>query len=659
MYKDFTIKGNKIIDPPSLFVPDEKTKDATALVLKDYQNSSESQRRTRREFNNRSLLGEIDVMQRAFNSYIPPKSIDPDEEWRAQTVRPLTRNKLISIAAHVTASILYPNVFAQNSNDDEDKDAALVMRDLIEYNINNSNYSKSFLQAVITMLVDPACILESEFAEVMRTVKKMNKDGTWTKQQVVDEILSGFAAYVVPAKNLLIANFFETDIQKQRFVIKNRYIDYNEAKQIYGDHPNFKYVKPGYRCVFDVRNRTFYDIQDDEMINYLVNEVVYYNRSMDLKLTFISGILVCDPEQPNPREDKMYPFAKSGYEPLNNGQFFYYKSAANKLGSDQEIVDNLYNMILDGTYMQLMPPLAVYGSEDIGSGVMIPGTTTSFRDPNVKVENIGPKSDVRAGMEAIAMVERSMSESSQDSLQAGVGGVGQRTAREAILLQQNAKTALGLFGKQIAFLVEDFGKLMIGDILQHMTVAQMDELTNELKYKAFLLHDKMENGKKVTRKIEFTPDMLGSENLSEEDKMAQSYDILMKEGGMDSNTRIYRINPELFRNIKYKCVVSADELTPKSKMIEKAMLLEGYDRAIQNPVADQEAVTRDFLFEALKPGESDKYIRKQQPAPMPGAGPSLGGASNDMQQKGVSTSMLSQVTGSNSLGIAANSDLNQ
>lgn len=654
MYKDFTIKSGKIQDAVSLFSPDEKTKNATALVLHDYQNASESQRRARREFNNRSLLQEIDVMQRAFNSYIPPKSIDPDEEWRAQTVRPLTRNKLISIAAHVTSSVLYPNVFAQNSNDDEDKDAALVMRDLIEYNINNSNYSKSFLQAVITMLVDPACILESEFAEVMRTVKKMNADGTWTEKEILDEVFSGFAAYVVPAKNLLIANFYETDIQKQRFVIKNRYIDYNEAKQIYGKHENFKFVKPGYRTVFDVINRVFYDIQDDEMMNYLVNEVTYYNRALDLKLVFISGILVCDPETPNPREDKLYPFAKSGYEPLNNGQFFYYKSAANKLGSDQEIVDNLYNMILDGTYMQLMPPLAVYGSEDIGSSVMIPGTTTSFRDPNVKVENIGPKSDVRAGMEAIAMVEKSMSESSQDALQSGVAQGGQRTAREAILLQQNAKTALGLFGKQIAFLVEDFGNLMVGDILQHMTVAQVDALTNEMKYKAFLLPDKLEGGKKVTRKIDFSADMLGSEGLTEEEKLSKSYDLLEKEGGMDSGVRITKVNPELFRNTKYKITVSADELTPKSKMLEKAILLEGYDRAIQNPVADQEAVTRDFLFEALKPGESDKYIRKTQGSVPPGM-ESLGG----FQQKGVSTSMLSQVTGSNSLGIAANSDLNQ
>jgi hypothetical protein len=382
-----------------------------------------------------------------------------------------------------------------------------------------------------------------------------------------------------------------------------------------------------------------------------VNEVTYYSRVDDLELTFINGILVCDAEYPNPREDKLYPFAKTGYEPLNNGQFFYSKSAANKLSSDQEIIDVLYNMVLDGTYLQLMSPLAIYGSEEVDSGVMIPGQITSFRDPNTKIENIGPRSDLRAGLEAISMVEKSIAESSQDGLQMGMSTGGERTAREVILMQQNAKTAMGLFGKMIAFLVEDFGKLMIGDILQYMTVGQVDQISADIKYRSFLLPDKIEGGKKVTHKIQFDDKMLGSEDMTEEELRDKSYDLLSEEGGMDSDIRISKVNPELIRNIKYKVTVSADDLNPKSKAIEKALLLEGYDRAIQNPVADQEAVTRDFLFEALVPGQSDKYIRKPDPAAASMEGPE--GLNRNANQKGVNTSMLSQMSGSNSLGVAA------
>lgn len=662
MNGELTIKNKKIQNPVSLFQPDEKTKEVTAMVMKDFWFASEAQSRTRTEFNNRSLIQEINLNQKAFNSYIAPRSSDPDEEWRAQTVRPVTRNKLISIAAHVTTAILYPNVFAQNPNDEEDKEAAQVMRDLIEFNINNSNYSKSFLEAVITALVDPAVIMQAEWLEVYRDIKtKKNENGTWDTKKIIDEVLSGFAAHVVPTQELLIANFFEKDIQKQRFLIRNRMVDYKEAEQKYGKSENFKYVKPGVKAVYSEINKTFYDVPDDQLKTYLVYETTYYNRTLDLQICFINGILVTDPEQPNPREDKLYPFAKSGYEPLNSGKFFYYKSAANKLSSDQEIVDVLYNMVLDGTYLQLMPPLALYGSEDVNSSVIMPGMVTSFRDPNTKLENIGPRSDLRAGLEAIGLVERSLSESSQDSLMSGIASTGGRdvTAREAILLQQNAKTALGLFGKMIAFLVEDFGKLMIGDILQYMTVGEVDEISGDIAYKSFLVPDKMESGKKVTRKIKFDSGMLGSEDYSEEDVKEKSYDTLEEEGGLESDIRIWKVNPELFRNIKYKCTVSADELTPKSKAIEKALNLEAYDRLIQNPTVDQEAVTRDFVLDIYRPGETDKYIKKQQYAPSGNMLSGSGGANNAMQQKGVNTSLLSQITGSNSLGNAINSDMTQ
>jgi hypothetical protein len=191
-----------------------------------------------------------------------------------------------------------------------------------------------------------------------------------------------------------------------------------------------------------------------------------------------------------------------------------------------------------------------------------------------------------------------------------------------------------------------------------MTVAQIDQVTSDMKYRSFLLPDKIEGGKKVTHKIQFDDKMLGSEDMDDEELKDKSYELLDEEGGMESETRIFKVNPELIRNLKYKISVSADDLNPKSKAIEKALLLEGYDRAIQNPVSDQEAVTRDFLFEALVPGQSDKYIKKPEPAPAMGGMPTGGvqGLNRNQNQKGVNTSMLSQMSGSNSLGVAASSE---
>lgn len=660
MYAALTYKQDKIQNQVSAYRPSKKVKKITSEVAADWQHGYLIQNTPRAEFNDRTLLQEIDENQKAFNSYVPPRSNDPDESWRAQTVRPITRNKLISIAAHVTEPILYPSVFAQNPNDDEDKESAEVMRDLIEWVIDNSNYVRTFVQAIISALVDPAVFVNVEYFEVMRTIKEKTEEG-WREKEILDEVLSGFKVNLIPCSEILIANIFEPDIQKQRFIIRNKYIDHKEAEQIYGAHRNFIYVKPGTRVVFDEKTEMFYEVIDEKMKGCLDQEVTYWNRTSDLKLTFINGILVCDPENPNPRIDKLYPIAKGGYEPIGNGQFFYYKSAANKLGSDQEIVDTIYNMIIDGTFLSLMPPMALYGQEDVNSSVTIPGTITQFKDPNAKLENIGPRSDIRGGLQVVAEVERSMSESSQDSLQSGNAQTGSRTAREVILLQRNAQKALGLFGKSIRFLVEDVGALIKGDILQFMTVGQVQEISDVMKFQTFVLSDKMVDGKKVSKKIKFIDP--GSEKVSYTKKELEnmSYKLMEDEGGVDAKQRIYVVNPAIFRNNKYRIKVSVDELTPPSKALEKALSLEAYDRCVQNPLLDQEAVARDFLLDIYKPGESDKYLAKNTGGPTAPAVAGPDGGANPLtnggiKQKGVNTSMLSQITGSNNLGIAASSD---
>ena len=208
MYRELSYKGKgkniKVQDQVSAYMPNEETKEITAKVLADYQHGSLLLTRPRPEFNDRSVIDEVNENQKAFNSYVPPRSEDPDESWRAQTIRPLTRNKLISISAHVTASTLYPNVFAQNRNDEEDVAASIVMRDLVEWIIDNSNYAKSFLQAVISALVDPAVIVGVGFYEVMRTVRKKLQSGGYSEKEIIDEALSGFQVNLVRCTELLI-----------------------------------------------------------------------------------------------------------------------------------------------------------------------------------------------------------------------------------------------------------------------------------------------------------------------------------------------------------------------------------------------------------------------------------------------------------------------
>ena len=610
----------------SSYQPEPEVADLTDQIKKDFAIGDQNLRRSYEEFNNRSVIEEMNAGQKIFNSYIPPRSEDPDESWRAQTVRPLARNKMISIAAHVTANLIYPSLFAQNDKDEDDAMAAQVMSDIMEWVQERADYDRVFLFAVISMLYNPAAVMEVSYVKAMIKARKMAAEGSST-QEVLDELNSGIKLGLVPVDELLIANVREHYIQKQRFLGRKRYIDYDEAKSVYGKHENWQYVTPGVKSVYSSTDSAFYDIKDDDNPT-LIEEFTYYNRREDMEVTFLNGIyfgkkditenymkhrrtvLLPDGEVAT---IPVYKFAKSGYEPIDEMRFFYYKSAAAKLGPDQDLIDTLYNMVIDGTFLSVMPPVNVFGSEEQDTGVVYPGAVNYFSsEAKSEVMDIGR--NINAGYNTLQMVEQSMSQSSQDDTRMGISAGGSQTAFEISRMEQNAAVQLGLFGKMIGFLVRDLSELIIDDIIMHLTVAQMNEVIGgevAMKYNTFLIKEKSDKGTKTKKKIEFTDEIMGDVDIK-----AKQLELLKRE---KDNERILLVNPYQFARMKYMVSVNADAVIGKSKFTEKTLKLEGYDRMIQNPMVDQQAVTKDFLVETFAEGETEKYMAKQPAAPVPGS----------------------------------------
>ena len=116
--------------------------------------------------------------------------------------------------------------------------------------------------------------------------------------------------------------------------------------------------------------------------------------------------------------------------------------------------------------------------------------------------------------------------------------------------------------------------------------------------------------------------------------MKQSRKIQSKEADFNDNVELFKVNPDAFRKLKFKCVMESEAVTPKSDALMKAMNLEEYDRAIANPLIAQspenmKAVTRDLLFGSYDrtKDDPDVYLGKSGPAAnggMMGAQPQSG-----------------------------------
>jgi len=424
--------------------------------------------------------------------------------------------------------------------------------------------------------------------------------------------MSGFVSSIVPLDELYIADIYEHNIQKQPWLFRIKAIPFDTAIRKYAGEKNIGLVKPGLQVMFDETTDTFYEQYDENLRERLVYEAIYYNRDEDLEIPFLNRIPIGESERPNPRQDKLYPFIKFGYEPIDEGKFFYYKSLADKILPEADIIDTLYQMIIDGTFLQLMPPTAIYGDETINSSVVTPGTVTVLKETS-KINKLDVGGNLVSGYNTLDKVESSISESSQDPRQSGQSEKGNQTAFEVSRLEENARISLGLTGKMISFGVRDYGRLMVGSILQFMTVAQVGEVAG-LKYKSFLLPSKtgMQKTKKVILDGEL-PDM-----STEEDDLIKSYEILAEQ---DGDKEIYRVNPSIFRRRKFLVRINPESIIQPSEAVKKALNLEEYDRAIANPLANQEEIFKDLLlgsYDATK-NDVDKYVTEPQPVAQGGA----------------------------------------
>lgn len=618
----------------SEYSPSDEAKKARETVVRWFGLGDLNQRTPRFEFNDLSLLGRCQVDRMAWNNYMPndgdPNQGDITQAWRSNAQRPIVHNQVIAIAAHASARMMFPKVFAYDQQNDAQTDAAQVMEDLMEWSGDQSKYSATALMATISALVEPASIVFTEYAEAHRTIKTPKKGGGYDTKIVVDEALSCFRNSIVPCEELYISNPYEPDIQKQDWLIWRRVRSFDIMNALYGQHPDFQYVKPGVQVIYDDADRLFYEVYDQNMRGQMCEEVIAWNRSLDLKLTLVNGILICDPDNPNPRNDKLYPFAKFLYEPISPN-FFWGKALVTKISQDAKVINSLYQMVMDGTYLRLMPPMVSIGNEAINADILVPGSVSTLTGPNAQLTPLLQGNDLTSGFNAMLAVEKSIVDSSGSSYIGTSATQAQgKTAYETGIIQQNTNILLNIFVQPIGQFAQDYGRLVLGDILQYLTIVEATQIDKGPSYRAFLLADKESGGKRVSRKIQFDG-TLPDDKIPEGQADDLSYETMDKEGGLNSNMEIYRVNPALFRNLKYMITVNPDVKNPLSEELDRQMSSEVYDRLVANPTTDLWTVTRDFVLKKYPQSKRDPdQYKAQAPNPamssmMPGMG-AQGGA---------------------------------
>lgn len=610
-------------DKLSNYTPTDTERKCINEFLKDFRLCWQTMHLPRAEFNDMSLYQRYIVDMLAFNTYQEndgnPMMEDRLGGWQSTAMRPIIRNASVSIAAHQTARQLVPKISAYNQSNDEQEDAAKVMGYLVDWAREEAQYPYKALFRNIAALYSPISWGLSEYVEVYRNINDgMNSDGTPKLRRELDESESGFKHLPLPCDSVFFGDFYGgPDCQKQDVIILRRIISYDKAKIKYGHLKNFQYINPGVIVVMDDANNGFYQVYDSHMRGEDVEECIRWRKSTDSKEVMVNGVLLSEPYAPNPRADHQYPLDSFYYLPINE-RCIGGKSLVFSLQSDTRLANEFYQMISDGTKLNLFPPTVTSGSDKAGVDVIVPGLNLAFDDKDVVINPLrtADGQSLKTAMETLEKIESSIHESSQDPIQQGQnpGGGPASTAYEISRIEQNSATVLGLSIKFFTFShVIPYGKLLVSDILQYMTMPDAEKITGDggLLYKTF--YAKEPGGKGKQNKISF--DSTLPDTMSEDEKENMSWMLLKAQGGIKSNTTLWKVNPILFREYKYKFTVDADVLNPRSAELERAFDLETYDRAIASPVADQEKLYTDLLMSSnpKTARNPDDYVNKQPP----------------------------------------------
>lgn len=615
-------KGGKIESPKSAYNPGLSVQLLTQDVKAAYEDGDNTLQTSYEEYNNKSFVTQENEARRRWLSH-PDAPYEGEDEWRYNGVRPITRNKAVSMAAHLTSQLIYPKTFAQNDQQEEDKNAAYCMDALVEYHIKNSQYETAFLFGVISALVSPLNYFQSEYCESYSNAWSGEK-----YERVIDDVFSGFQHHVIPMDEMLFSNPYVYEWQKQDWVIRRKRVSYEEMEAKFGKHTNWRHVQIG-KMTMVHDDGFFYDVED--INDGLVGYVNYKHRRSDLEIDHVNGVYLSNENtEYNPfyhrtnKDKPEYDTVKFGFEPIDAMRFVGYKSLVDKMENDQDAMDREWQDYFDATRLATFPPTITMGAGKIDKSVAAPAGITEI-GKSAKVTQLQVANPIAAGA-GLREAERAAAESSVDPIFSGQQEGPEKTKFETMLLQQNSSTNLGITARMIATMVRDVGRIHVHDIARFETVGHAGEIAGEMVYKMFALDGRVREGRGVTTYVKFTDRYAGT-SMSDEEKRMEEYGLL-EEAGDDKELIV--ANPAVISKLGYRVSTDPEQLMNRNSAFERAFKISAYDRAIINPLVAKDpeaqlAITRDFLFEPIMRGDASKYLPNlrriaESLAPAPGAG---------------------------------------
>ncbi len=524
-------------------------------------------------FNGKSPIQYWAEGRRRFNVHIPQRA-EGSEDWKTIYKSMMTRNKCLGIIAHSVSMMASPSIQAQNENQEEDIQISQFFKDNVEFSQEKEGFEVKLFWSMVSSVAEGTTNLMDCYGVFERDAKEITEfDGDLTTMKWKPGKKKDFeGAYTEQIANdeLLVPNPFINDIQEQDWIIVRKRMMVDQAKKRFGKFANFDKVKGGTSSRWNWVSDYFEAFDSFAHLGETEVEVLlHWQKEGDHFDIAINGEQLTAEDFPNPREDKLYPIAHTGYEPID-ANFFWFKSATDKLSQEQDVFDAVMRMFIDRQHLRNIPALLTSNPALVNENIIVPGLVTFKGAADETVETIKGVDDGtdQATINLLQTMMSQASESSLDPMQMGnKASGGTPTATQALQMAQSARIMLGLFGWMIGKMVTDWTRLRLNTIIWLM--AKNEDLSQ------ITLNDRIIRDGRIGKRTYVMEPGLSTRSQGEKDELSKLIHTAEKKSNGKLN--IIAVDPATASKLAYFVRLDAQPQPKRTDALMQALAMEKWN----------------------------------------------------------------------------------
>lgn len=446
--------------------PNDKQKEVINRVFDRFLRMKEERDKPRREFDGRTLEEYVNDNVDAYNGIVPEEIRATKEAWQSLIFDQKTRGKVKATVALVTAGQPFINLVGKTEKDNKDaEDMRLVYEDSHEVEGGSFKLYKQVLYACVKGTV----IVEEGYQEIKKDIKEIISINQQTgkakfrKKTVIEGGVGRVYSRIVP-----LMNFYpnENNPEVKHDCIVMSYPKKEDFEKIYGKYEEAKYVTAGitYDSIDGVKYKRISEKRDD-----IIEILKYYNEDTDEFVILANGVWLNPQEEdetcPLPFNHKTLPFVKTVFE-LADEECFYGKALPDIMAGEQETINALLRMTVDQEVLSIHKPVFLGQGAEIESYQIFPGKTYRITGEVNQIREMDISGTQNSTFQILEWLDKKSDvNTAVDSNTMGVHQ-GEKTAKEATLLDENAKRLAGTFQTFIYELLRKRAILRIENICQ-------------------------------------------------------------------------------------------------------------------------------------------------------------------------------------------------